>query len=144
MIGVERGEYHGAVFDATTTTGVFMADGFVVKNCGWTSHDDPQQANGRIVPLEVARQYPLSHPNCRRSSTPRPDITSADQAEHADRLAPETTPVVWDAAVKQYKASTVALSATPARRSTATSMPATIPNTAAGRRFAATLAKHTA
>lgn len=112
--------------------------------CGWTSHDDPVKANGRIVPLEEARQYPLSHPNCRRASTPRPDIVSADQAEHADRLAPDTTPVVWDAAVKQYQASTVALSATPARQSTATSMPATIPNTAAGRRFAATLAKHTA
>lgn len=112
--------------------------------CGWTSHDDPDEANGKIVPLETARQHPLSHPNCRRSSTPRPDITTAREAAHATPVAPETVPVVWDAAVKAYRPATITLSTSPARQSTAVQLPATVPNTAAGRRFAATLAKHTA
>ena len=44
--------------------------------CGYSSHDDTQQANGMIVTLDQARAYPIAHPNCRRISIPRPDITS--------------------------------------------------------------------
>ena len=86
---VERGEYHGVVFDATTTVGAYMADGFVVKNCGWTSHDDPQKANGMIVDIDAAKEHRLSHPSCRRSSTPRPDIASAREAAVALPTSPE-------------------------------------------------------
>lgn len=32
--------------------------------CGLTAHNDPQKADGMIVTLEVAREWPLSHPNC--------------------------------------------------------------------------------
>src|SRR5690606_4778935 len=38
--------------------------------CGLTSHDDEREANGMVVDLATARQYPISHPNCRRSTTP--------------------------------------------------------------------------
>jgi len=45
-------------------------------NCGWTSHDDTTQANGMIVTLDEARAWPISHPNCRRTTIARPDIKS--------------------------------------------------------------------
>jgi hypothetical protein len=45
-------------------------------NCGLVSHDDTTLANGLILPLDQARAYPIAHPNCRRVSIPRPDITS--------------------------------------------------------------------
>jgi hypothetical protein len=38
--------------------------------CGWTSHEDPNKANGTVRLLHDARAYPLSHPNCRRVFLP--------------------------------------------------------------------------
>lgn len=57
-------------------------------DCGWTSHDDPVKANGKIVRLDEARQYPIAHPNCLRSTSPRPDIRSWKDAATAE---PSTT-----------------------------------------------------
>lgn len=57
--------------------------------CGLTSHDDVQKANGMIVDLETARAHPLSHPNCRRSTTPRPDVATASEAAAALPSTPE-------------------------------------------------------
>lgn len=54
-------------------------------DCGWASHDDPQKANGLIVHLNQARAYPIAHPNCLRSTSPRPDIQSWADIEHAER-----------------------------------------------------------
>lgn len=51
--------------------------------CGLSSHDDPTKAAGMIVPTDVARAHPLSHPNCRRATTPRLDVTSAAEARRA-------------------------------------------------------------
>lgn len=56
---------------------VELSDG---ADCGLTSHDDPEIANGLVVPLDVAEAYPLAHPRCGRSILPRPDIETADQA----------------------------------------------------------------
>jgi hypothetical protein len=39
-------------------------------DCGVTSHDDPEKANGREFTLEEAEAYPLAHPNCVRQFTP--------------------------------------------------------------------------
>jgi hypothetical protein len=38
--------------------------------CGWTSHEDPNKANGPVRLLHDARAQPLSHPNCRRVFLP--------------------------------------------------------------------------
>lgn len=54
-------------------------------DCGWTSHDDADKANGKIVRLDQAREYPIAHPNCLRSTSPRPDIKSWTQIEGAQR-----------------------------------------------------------
>jgi hypothetical protein len=40
-------------------------------DCGWTSHDDPDKADGTIRTLDEASDYPLPHPNCVRGWTPR-------------------------------------------------------------------------
>ena len=56
--------------------------------CGWTSHGDPDRANGSIRSLEDAAQHPVSHPRCVRSLGARPDVTDAQQAQEA---RPSTT-----------------------------------------------------
>lgn len=53
---------------------VTMWEVFDGPNCGWTRHDDPLHANGLIVHRSVAEAHPISHPNCRRSFGPRPDL----------------------------------------------------------------------
>lgn len=37
------------------------------SECGWTSHDDPDKAHGKIVTLDEAADHPLSHPRCQRA-----------------------------------------------------------------------------
>ena len=39
-------------------------------DCGWTSHDDPLKADGRVVSVAEARRQPISHPNCVRAFAP--------------------------------------------------------------------------
>lgn len=46
-------------------------------DCGLESHGGTPGANGLVVPLAVAEAFPLSHPSCRRTIAPRPDLTSA-------------------------------------------------------------------
>jgi hypothetical protein len=75
-------------FDQADAFGIKYMEIFDGASCGWTSHQDPNPANGKIVTVEEARAYPLSHPRCRRSSSPRPDITTKAQAKKAQ---PSTT-----------------------------------------------------
>lgn len=63
-----------------------VLDGF---GCGWTSHTDPDVANGSIRSAEECAKQVLSHPRCRRSFGPRPDIRDAKVARSAQ---PSTTP----------------------------------------------------
>jgi hypothetical protein len=39
-------------------------------DCGWTSHDDPDLADGSRRTLEEASEQPISHPNCQRAFGP--------------------------------------------------------------------------
>ncbi len=114
-------------------------------DCGWTSHDDPQTADGMIIPLEQARKHPTSHPNCRRSTSPRPDLVTADDVR---RARPVDQPVsVQQAAVaaQQRTHRAVAASSTPTRRTAGLDLQAgTLPPTAAGARHAAILRRHSA
>jgi hypothetical protein len=40
------------------------------EDCGWTEHDDPELADGKIVSLDEAEEYPVAHPNCQRAFAP--------------------------------------------------------------------------
>ena len=68
--------------------------------CGLTAHNDPELANGMIVPLDIAEAYPLSHPRCRRVTQARPDLDALDAAgaARADRLGPAHTAAEIEAA----------------------------------------------
>lgn len=57
--------------------------------CGLTYHDDPTTANGMIVDRNTCSTYVISHPNCRRSFAPRPDIDTKRQAKAAEPFATE-------------------------------------------------------
>lgn len=63
--------------------GVTWWEVFDGAGCGWTSHDSTDTANGSIRSTEEVSQFPISHPNCRRSFGPRPDLSSRTQAEQA-------------------------------------------------------------
>lgn len=58
-----------------------LADG---PACGLTAHNDPELANGLVVPIDVAEAYPLSHPRCARSMLPRADLNSKTAAQAAN------------------------------------------------------------
>lgn len=39
-------------------------------DCGWTDHEDPEKADGKVVSFDEADAYPLAHPRCLRSFGP--------------------------------------------------------------------------
>lgn len=49
--------------------------------CGWTFHDDPELANGKITTRDDAFSWPIAHPRCRRAFGARMDITTPKQIE---------------------------------------------------------------
>lgn len=81
----------------TKTAQVYQEGGFVqgrqlgVKwweimdgpDCGLSYHEDPTLADGLIVDTDTAERFPISHPNCRRVTTPRLDLETADDAAKA-------------------------------------------------------------
>lgn len=42
--------------------------------CGLSAHGLGADANGMIVDVETAAQFPLAHPRCQRAFSPRPDL----------------------------------------------------------------------
>jgi hypothetical protein len=75
-------------FHQTAALGIRFMELFDGLGCGLDSHDSFPKANGLILPTEEARQHPLSHPRCGRSTSPRPDLVSKRDAENAK---PSTT-----------------------------------------------------
>lgn len=76
--------YNGGALQQFTNYGVEwveIADG---PSCGLTAHDDPELANGLVVPLATAQAYPLAHPRCARSLLPRVDLSSKADAKAAN------------------------------------------------------------
>lgn len=69
--------------------------------CGWTSHGDGITASGKIVTAKEAKAHPLSHPNCRRTFGPRPDLATQAQAEQAEKEAMAELEVVQRSQVEQ-------------------------------------------
>ena len=60
-------EASAQVYEARGVDEVEIFDG---AGCGWTSHNDPLLANGRIVSVAEFRAQPISHPNCVRAAAP--------------------------------------------------------------------------
>ncbi len=53
--------------DAGVEVTIRVADG---DGCGWTSHDDPQKADGMMVTVDEFDANPIAHPNCIRAPIP--------------------------------------------------------------------------
>lgn len=50
--------------DSGVAGGVRVFDG---ADCGWTSHDDDDKANGTVRTFEDAADHPIAHPRCQRA-----------------------------------------------------------------------------
>lgn len=73
--------YNTGTLNEQEAHGVKFWECFDGPSCGWSEHNDTQQALGRIVTRDEALGHPISHPNCRRAFGARPDITSKVQAK---------------------------------------------------------------
>lgn len=81
-----------ASFDLFAQVGVTFVEVTDGAGCGWTSHDDPDKANGTIRSLEEAGAYPLAHPNCGRTTYPRLDVRTEADAASARPLSRAVVP----------------------------------------------------
>lgn len=84
---VSAQSYNDGTLTQVADDGIEWVEIFDGPACGWTSHADPDKANGTIRTLAEANEYPLSHPRCARSFGPRPDITNAEQAAAGRRYS---------------------------------------------------------
>lgn len=57
--------------------------------CGLSFHDDPMRAAGMIVDRHTCDKFIISHPNCRRSFAPRPDIGTKKDLKTAQPFGTE-------------------------------------------------------
>lgn len=81
--------YNAGAFMSARDHGVQWMECYDGPACGLTYHDDPELANGLILPLDQAESWPIAHPNCARSWGPRPDVADEKQAREARRYSPE-------------------------------------------------------
>lgn len=59
-----------AAHDRYARAGVEFVDISDGPGCGWTSHDDPDLADGSRRTIQEANEYPIAHPRCVRASFP--------------------------------------------------------------------------
>lgn len=63
-----------------------MLECFDGDECGWTDHDDPDPADGKIVTVDEAAEYPIAHPNCLRAFAPSDEPPPEDAPDPQDAL----------------------------------------------------------
>lgn len=78
--------YNTGILNGAAQNGCQFWEVFDGPGCGWSTHDSGELALGKIVSREEALAFPISHPNCRRSFGPRPDLTSPSSQ---DQVTPE-------------------------------------------------------
>lgn len=67
VLWVDRFRYCGPVYDVSAG-GYYIVNDAILANCSWPDgHGDGPEADGMIVDLDEAEQYPLAHVNCTRS-----------------------------------------------------------------------------
>jgi len=88
--------YNEGTLNAAHSLGVTYWEVFDGPDCGWTTHEDPETALGKIVTRDEALSWPISHPNCRRSFGARPDLVdpAAAAAAQGGQVLPEQTAAV--------------------------------------------------
>lgn len=73
--------YNLGTLNGAETHGVKYWQVFDGPECGWSFHDDPSLASGRLVTRDEATEFIISHPNCRRSFGARPDVKTKAEAK---------------------------------------------------------------
>lgn len=79
--------YNAGTINQSKRFGVGWMECFDGAECGLTGHDDGEKPDGKVYPVDVAELHPLSHPRCRRSWSPRPDVASHAEAALAEPTA---------------------------------------------------------
>jgi hypothetical protein len=77
--------YNAGTLNMLSTSGIEYVE-VLDGDCGWSSHDDPDRANGTVRSVSDAMEHSLSHPRCVRSFVGRVDVRSAQQAASAKSL----------------------------------------------------------
>lgn len=77
--------YNQGTINGAAHEGVQWWQAFDGPECGWTFHEDPTPASGRMVMKDEALEFVISHPQCRRSFGARPDVTSQEGARAAEQ-----------------------------------------------------------
>lgn len=98
--------YNMGTLNSSRLLGIEVFEILDGAECGLVAHHDPELANGRIVTLEFAIAYPLSHPNCRRAIAPRPDLKGVDDPNFQSVQAPEARDdqAAFEKALRQQQA----------------------------------------
>ena len=75
--------YNVGALNAGRAAGIEYYELFDGADCGLMGHNTEPKANGLVVHWLVAFDWYVSHPNCRRSVNPRPDVNrgNVDSAE---------------------------------------------------------------
>jgi len=62
--------------------------------CGWSTHRDPDKADGTVRAIEDFAAFPIAHPNCVRTpGAVRLDVTTPQEAADATPFTPDAPPV---------------------------------------------------
>jgi len=72
--------YNAGTLNASRESGVRYVEVFDGFDCGWSSHQSMDKANGTIRHVDEAMENPIAHPRCARSFGPRPDVSTEAQA----------------------------------------------------------------
>lgn len=80
--------YNAGALNQGIESGVKFVEVFDGGDCGWTSHNDIDKANGSVRSISEAQLYAISHPRCTRSFGMRPEVVNPSQAKKAE---PSTT-----------------------------------------------------
>lgn len=78
--------YNAGALNLGNRAGVRFYEVFDGAGCGWSSHSDPDRANGTIRSADECASFVIAHPRCLRSFGPRPDIAD-EQALAEARLS---------------------------------------------------------
>lgn len=81
--------YNAGLLNTLDGSGVGWVEVFDGPDCGWTSHQDSDLANGTVRSVADAVAHSIAHPRCARSFGARTDVTNQTQAQRARQFTPE-------------------------------------------------------
>lgn len=77
--------YNAGVLHGGRAAGVRYYEVEDGPECGWSSHDDPERADGKLVTADEGMTYLIAHPSCVRRFVPRRDLTRRKHAQQRVR-----------------------------------------------------------